>query len=210
MIAAAGLLAQRTGAAKYWAWYDKCWAYAQVTPQRPPTPRPQLTVAAPAGALHRRRARRLVPDGERGQHPRRHARGAGPHRPAGEVLPLEDGLPPAGGVLRGAARDGLRCGGGRACQRVPCGWDGNWQATVLRPTPAELPRLGPAFRSPLAGMPAPFRPAASLFAFTAVRRPRKQFERFSIFIWCGLAIEIDQLAGRDILTCDGARSGRPS
>ena len=39
MIAAAGLLAQRTGAAKYWAWYDKCWAYAQVTPQRPPTPR---------------------------------------------------------------------------------------------------------------------------------------------------------------------------
>ena len=39
MIAAAGLLAQRTGAAKYWAWYDKCWAYAQVTPQRPPTTR---------------------------------------------------------------------------------------------------------------------------------------------------------------------------
>ena len=112
MIAAAGLLAQRTGAAKYWAWYDKCWAYAQVTPQRPPHRAPRLTVAAPTGALHRRRARRLVPDGERGQHPRRHARGAGPHRAAGEVLPLEDGLPPTGGVLRGPTGDGLRCGGG--------------------------------------------------------------------------------------------------
>ena len=43
MIAAAGLLAQRTGAAKYWAWYDKCWAYAQVTPQRPPHTAPPLT-----------------------------------------------------------------------------------------------------------------------------------------------------------------------
>ena len=28
MIAAAGLLAQRTGSAEYWEWYDRAWRYA--------------------------------------------------------------------------------------------------------------------------------------------------------------------------------------
>ena len=31
MIAAAGLLAQRTGSAAYWEWYDKAWVYAKAT-----------------------------------------------------------------------------------------------------------------------------------------------------------------------------------
>ena len=83
MIAAAGLLAQRTGTAAYWEWYDKAWVYAKTT-----------FIDTERGGGY--------PIGQPRQRKSGHARRTRPRRAACQLLFIEERLPSARRVLRSA------------------------------------------------------------------------------------------------------------